>query len=325
MTTAPPRAEPAGSKGGAGAGSTGPVGTGSGGDFGTTEFILYALTVATWSTSWIAISLQVGPVPIWQSVLYRFAIAAVVMLIWVALSRRQMRFPLSLHPRLMLMGALMFSMNFALFYLAAQWLTSGLLAVVFSLVTVLNPINAAIVLRDRIEPRVLLGAAIGICGIALIFWPEVARPGSGVLALYGLAAAAAGAMCFSLGNIVASGVHRRGYPVVSTNAWGMVYGVVLLGLIVVAIGDPLTFDPRLPYVSALLVLSTVSTVVPMASYLTLMRRIGPGRAGYATVMFPIGALVISWGFEGYEWTWMALVGLALALAGNLFVLGKARR
>jgi len=315
LTTAPPRAAPAGGSGGTGAGS---------GAFGTTEFILYALTVATWSTSWIAIKLQVGPVPVWQSVLYRFSIAAVIMLVWVALSRRQMRFPLSLHPRLMLMGALMFSMNFALFYVAARWLTSGLLAVVFSLVTVLNPINAAVVLRDRVEPRVLLGAVIGITGIALIFWPEVARPGSGVLALYGLASAGVGAICFSLGNIVASGVHRRGYPVISTNAWSMVYGVILLALIVAAIGDPPTFDPRTPYVVSLLALATVSTVVPLASYLTLMRRIGPGRAGYATVMFPIGALVISWLFEGYEWTWMALVGLALALAGNLFVLGKPR-
>ena len=62
----------------------------------------------------------------------------------------------------------------------------------------------------------------------------------------------------------------------------------------------------------------------MASYLTLVRRIGPGRAGYATVMFPIGALAISWAFEGYEWTVVALAGLALALLGNIFVLGKPR-
>ncbi|MCT8970369.1 DMT family transporter [Microbaculum marinisediminis] len=294
------------------------------GTFGTTEFVLYALTVVTWSTSWILIKFQVGPVSIWQSVLYRFSIAVVVMFAWVVLSGRRIRFPAALHPRLMLMGALMFSMNFALFYLAAQWLTSGLLAVVFSVVTILNPINAAIVLRDRLEPRVLVGALIGVTGIALIFWPEVNRPETGNTALFGLAAAGAGAMCFSLGNMVASGVHRRGYPVISANAWASLYGVVLLAGIVAGIGAPLKFDPDPSYVVPLVLLATVSTVVPMASYLTLMRRIGPGRAGYATVMFPIGALVISWLFEGYEWTMVALAGLALALLGNLFVLRKPR-
>lgn len=294
------------------------------GDFGWAELSLYVLTVFSWSTSWFAIKMQIGPVPVLESVLYRFMIAAVAMVAWVLLSGRQVRFAARLHIRFALMGALMFSTNFALFYVAAQWLTSGLLAVVFSLVTVLNPLNAAIVLRDRLEPRVLIGALIGVTGIALIFWPEVSRPETGPSALLGLGLAGLGAMCFSLGNMVASTVHRRGYPVVSANAWANLYGVVVLAAIVAGIGEPLAFDTRPFYVVPLLLLATVSTVVPMASFLTLMRRIGPGRAGYATVMFPIGALAISWVFEGYEWTGVALTGLALALLGNLFVLGKPR-
>lgn len=294
------------------------------GTFGWPEFSLYTLTVFSWSTSWIAIKMQIGPVPVWQSVLYRFLIAAAVMFAWVVLSGRKIRFPARLHIRFALMGMLMFSTNFVLFYVAAQWLTSGLLAVLFSLVTVMNPISAAVFLRERIEPRVLLGAAIGVCGIALIFGPEVGRSEGGMAALAGLACAAVGTLCFSLGNIVASTVYRDGHPVISSNAWGMLYGVVVLAAAVAVAGEPLTFDTRAPYVLALISLATLATVIPMASYLTLMRRIGPGRAGYAAVMFPIGALVISWLFEGYEWRWTALVGLCLALAGNMFVLGRPR-
>ncbi len=295
------------------------------GRFGTTELTLYALTVLTWSSSWLAMKFQVGTVPIFQSVLYRFAIAALIMVAWVLLTRRNWRFPLWLHARFALMGVLMFSLNFVLFYGAAQWLTSGLLAVVFSLVTILNPLNAAILLRDRIEPRVLIGAAFGIGGIALIFWPEVSAAENGRLILMGLGLAVSGALSFSLGNIVASGVHRHGLPVISVNAWGIFYGVVFLATVVTLTGAPLQFDTGPVYVWSMLFLATASTVIPMASYLTLMRRIGPGRAGYATVMFPIGALAISWGFEGYQWTWPALAGLALALVGNLFVLRQPPR
>jgi drug/metabolite transporter (DMT)-like permease len=105
----------------------------------------------------------------------------------------------------------------------------------------------------------------------------------------------------------------------------MIYGVGVLAAVVAAVGDPPVFDTSTSYVVSLVWLATVATVVPMWSYLTLMRRIGPGRAGYATVMFPIGALVISWLFEGYEWNWMAIAGLGLAIVGNLFVLGRMRR
>lgn len=291
-------------------------------DFGATELGLYVLTIAVWSTSWIAMKFQLGVVEIVVSVFYRFAIAAAIMVVWVWLSRRRARFSLRLHVRFAAMGLLMFSTNFALFMVAAQWVTTGLLAVVFSLVTILNPINAAIFLRQPLVPRVLVAAAIGVAGIGLIFWPEIEHAGSEVAT--GLVLAIVGAVCFSLGNIVAVSAQREGHPVVSCNAWGIVYGAAFLGLFAVLTGMPFDFDPRAPYVVSLLGMAVLSTVVAFAAYLTLMRRIGPGRAGYATVMFPIGALAISWAFEGYQWTVLAVVGLSLALAGNLLVLRGSR-
>ncbi len=289
---------------------------------GTPELGLYALTIVVWSTSWIAMKFQLGVVDVSVSVFYRFAIAAAIMLAWVWLSGRAMRFPLRLHARLALMGVLMFSTNFLLFLTATQWVTTGLLAVVFSLVTVLNPINAALLLGTPLESRVLLGAGAGVTGIALIFWPEIAGAGSDVVT--GLALAIIGAMCFSLGNITAVTVQRQGHPVVSSNAWGMVYGAAFMALFAIVSGAPFVFDPRPSYAISLGSLAVFSTVVAFASYLTLMRRIGPGRAGYATVMFPIGALAISWAFEGFEWTALSLAGLLLALAGNLLVLRGGR-
>ena len=59
-----------------------------------------------------------------------------------------------------------------------------------------------------------------------------------------------------------------------------------------------------------------------ACYLTLLRRIGAARAGYATVLFPIVALAISTLFEGYAWTALAVRGVALALLGNVVVLTR---
>ncbi|EPN68465.1 membrane protein, partial [Pseudomonas syringae pv. actinidiae ICMP 19096] len=53
-------------------------------------------------------------------------------------------------------------------------------------------------------------------------------------------------------------------------------------------------------------------------------RMGPERAAYCTVLFPIVALNISTWVEGYQWTLAALLGLVLVMAGNVLVFRKAR-
>ena len=63
-------------------------------------------------------------------------------------------------------------------------------------------------------------------------------------------------------------------------------------------------------------------MIAFACYLTLLRRIGAARAGYATVLFPIVALAISTVAEGYRWTAPAILGAALALLGNVLVLRR---
>lgn len=68
----------------------------------------------------------------------------------------------------------------------------------------------------------------------------------------------------------------------------------------------------------------ISTVLAFAAYLTLLGRIGAARAGYATVIFPIFALVVSTFLEGYEWTGFALAGLVFVAAGNVIVIRGAR-
>ena len=75
----------------------------------------------------------------------------------------------------------------------------------------------------------------------------------------------------------------------------------------------------------LLWLALFSSVAAFAAYLTLLGRIGAGRAGYLTVLFPVVALALSTVLEGYRWTLPAVVGLGLVLAGNALVIRSARR
>jgi drug/metabolite transporter (DMT)-like permease len=309
---------------------TAPVASSSAGGAGTFarltpfDLALYAMTVFAWSTSWIALKMQVGVVAPEVSVAWRFLLASAVMMAWVAVSRRPMRFPLRDHLRFAAMGALIFSTNFYLFYLGGQYLASGLLSVVFSLASVFNLVLGALVLGQRIDARVATGALVGFAGIGLVFWPEIAGTVFDHDALVGLALCTAGTLFFCSGNMLSSANQRRGLPVVSVNAWGMLYGAMIMVAVGLINGSTFTVEWTLPYLGGLVWLSVVSSVLAFASYLTLLGRIGAARAGYATVIFPVFALGISTVFEGYVWTAAAIVGLVAVMVGNLIVLTRRR-
>ena len=57
-----------------------------------TTALLYPLTVLIWGTTWIALKLQLGEVPIAWSIAWRFWLAAALLLLWLAW-RRQWRLP----------------------------------------------------------------------------------------------------------------------------------------------------------------------------------------------------------------------------------------
>lgn len=285
---------------------------------------LYATVVFSWGVSWIALKAQLGVVAPEVSLLWRFAIAAAIMLAWVAARRERMRWPATLHLRFAAAGALMFSLNFLMFYYGGMTIPSGLLAVVFSLASITNLVLGALVLKQPLEGRVALGGAIGVAGVALLYWPQIAGAGLDLAAAAGLGLCLLGTLFFSLGNIASASLHGRGVPLLAANAWSMVYGAGVLLALSLLRGQDFRVEWTWPYLGGLVFLAVVSSVVAFASYVTLLRRIGPARAGYATVLFPIVALAVSTAVEGYVWTLPAILGAGLALAGNVVVLARRR-
>jgi drug/metabolite transporter (DMT)-like permease len=282
---------------------------------------LYAVTVFVWGTSWIALKAQLGEVSPEVSTLWRFLLAAPLMWLWALARGDTLAYPAADHRRFAAAGALMFSSNFVLFLYGGQYLPSGLLAVVFSLVSILNLLLGAAFLGQPIMPRVAVGGVLGAAGIALLYSPQIAG-GFERGALLGLAFCLAGTLSFCAGNLVSTAIQRRGVPLLAATAWGMTYGVVALAAIVLVRGQPLAVEWTPRYLGATLYLALFASVVAFASYLTLLRRIGAARAGYATVLFPIVALAVSTLVEGYRWTLAAILGAALALAGNVLVLRR---
>ncbi len=281
-----------------------------------TNYLLFSSTVLIWGTTWIAIALQIGPVPVLVSVFYRFAAAALILVGALILTRQMKVPPLRQQPFILAQALCLFCCNFLCFYYAAAYVPSGLLSVVFSLATIFNAVNARIFFGDRVSPRTLLAAMLGATGLMLLFGRDIFvafNPES----WKGIGLSALGTMFFSLGNMASRRNSAAGISPVTANAWGMSYGAATLLSLVLLTATPMVAPPDITYLGALLYLSVIGSVVGFTTYLMLVSRIGSQKAAYATVLFPVVALTLSSIYEDYHWTAIGVAGLLLTLAGNV--------
>jgi len=293
-------------------------------DFRFTLFdaLLYAAIVFAWSTSWYPLKLQIGAIAPEVSLVWRFVLAGSAMFLFLLAKGHKIRFQLKDHARFALMGTLIFSTNFLLFYYASEGVASGLLSVIFSTASIISLVLATLLFNERLEMRVVFGAALGICGIALLFLPEITGTTLTGTVLRSILLGLCGTCCFCLGSLLSASNQRRGLPLVSTTAWGMFYGTLWLGAIALIRGQTFAIEWTPSYIGSLLWLVGSSTLLAFAAYLTLVGRIGAARAGYATVLFPIFALMISTLIEGYQWSLFSLIGFLLVIGGNYYVLSR---
>jgi len=175
-----------------------------------------------------------------------------------------------------------------------------------------------------LKPRVVAGSGLGLTGIALVFCPELTAFDLSRTGTLGLLLTLAGTLFAAFGMMTSGRNQKLGLPVRQTNAWGMIYRTGFLFLLSMESGVAFNFDPAPLYVGSLLFLAVFSTVIGFTCYLTRLGRIGPDRAAYASVLFPLVALALSTLFEGFQWTPLAAAGVALVLGGNALVLTKTQ-
>src|SRR5690348_11200014 len=268
--------------------------------------------------------LQTGVVSEAVVTAYRFLLAAAILIAFCIATRRRLKFGLRDHLFMAVQGTCLFSLNYILFYMAAQDMPSGLMAVCFSTVLLMNIGNGALFFRTPVEPRVLLGALLGLAGLALVFWPEVATFGLHGKPVIGLALSLVATYFASLGSMVTVRHKHAGVPLVESNAMGMAYGAICSLIVAAVMQARFIYDPRPVFSIALVYLAVVASIVGFGCYLTLIRRIGADRAAYTTVLFPIVALGVSTWLEDYRWTRLAVLGVALVLLGNVIVLMRRK-
>ncbi len=283
---------------------------------------LFIATGVIWGSTWLAITGQLGVVSPAVSVTYRFAIAAAILLAWCAQRGIPLRFPWRVHVAMAGQGACLFSLNYLSIYVAEQYVSSGLVAILFSLLAFLNVFGARLLFGVHLTGRTVLAALLGIGGVTLMFLPEFGMMDGHPEVIRGIAFGVFGTLFACGGNMVAIHNQRAEVPVWSGAAWGMAYGTVISAFAGMVMGVEWAFDTRPVYIVSLLYLSVFGTVAAFLCYLTLLKREGAGLASYVNVITPVVALLLSTLFEGYQWTGIAALGAVLALSGNALAMRR---
>jgi drug/metabolite transporter (DMT)-like permease len=282
--------------------------------------LLYIVTVLIWGTTWFAIEFQLGEVAIEVSLIYRFALAAALILIFSKLKGLPLSFSWRQHFSMAFLGLFNFCINYAALYEAQNYLSSAMTSIGFSLLLLLNIVNTRIFFGKKIPLKTYIGAFIGISGIVVLFWPEVLKYQQGGGSLVGLFYVLAGTLCASLGNMISVSNSNKDYPVLQSSGWGMLYGTLFLVAYALFNQVEFSFSTKPEYLISLVYLSVFGTVIAFYSYFLLLKNIGPEKASYSIVLFPVVAVIISSIFEGFIWTNFTIAGFLLVAGGNLLVL-----
>lgn len=284
--------------------------------------ILFSVASLIWGSTWLVIKFQLGVVDPLISVVYRFLLASIILLIFSRLFNLNLRYKAKEHFFMALQGFLLFGITYWFIYLAELSLPSGLVAVVFSTIIFFNILNGALFLKSAIRLKIVIGAFIGFIGMGLVFRQELLT--FNLSSDYSLAflLAITGAFIASLGNITSAYNQKNKMPVIQTNAFGMLYGAIFMLIISLIMGKPFDFEVSFAYISSLLYLAVFGSIVAFGCYLTLIGKIGADKTSYVTLVVPVIALLLSTIFEGYGWSVYALAGVFFILVGNILILRK---
>lgn len=281
------------------------------------SWILFLVPVLIWSTTFYAITLQLGSVTTpTYAVALRFGAAAVLLFAWLRIRNEPVRLARSVHVWALASGLTSYGISYVLTYVAEESIPSGLVAIAYTLMVFLTPALARIAYGTPVTRRTWVGGSLGIIGVVLCFLPDLLGKVTPTSAfVWGMTAMVIAAFTSSVGAVCSIRLNKMQIPVVTYTAWAMAYGAVGTALFGALSGQSFALDDRMSFWVAFAYLTLAGTLAAFLCYLTLLKHEGSARAMYISVLSPIGAVIVSMLWEGLRPQALTWAGIVVSLAG----------
>jgi len=234
-----------------------------------------AILYAVWGSTYLGIAIAVETMPPFLMAAFRFALAGLLLLVWVAVRRRGDLVRPTRRELLdtTIVGALLLGGGMGLVAWGEQTIPSGITALLIAMMPVWVAVLGRVVLRERLPWLAGIGIVVGFVGVAILAGPT-AFGATGALDAAGLAAIIVSPIAWSVGSLYAT---RRAvlprHPLVATGAQ-MLAGSAVLALMSIAAGEPGRFDPAAVSTesfAAFLYLTVIGSVLAFTTYGWMLR------------------------------------------------------
>lgn len=212
------------------------------------------------------------------------------------------------------LGVLNVGAFFLLVHLAAQLLPTSVAAVVMAAAPVVMMLLAWALVAERPGVTRLASAGLGIVGVAVMLLGA-----AGALSPAGIGASVAAMVMSSLGFVLAKRWASGGVDVLSSTAWQLVAGGLLVLPFAVVVGGPppaLTADTLVGFGYV----SLIATALAFVCWFGGLRRLTAGQVGLVGLLNPVTGVLLGTALAGETLTLRQLIGIALVLAA--VVLGQ---
>jgi drug/metabolite transporter (DMT)-like permease len=214
-------------------------------------------------------------------------------------------------PRLIVLSVLWVGIPFTLFPIAQQHVNSAVAGMLNGAVPVFTAVVASVLLRRLPRGAQLIGLIVGFAGVALM---SLSSGAEGSAQAFGVALLLIASLCYGLSINIATPLSQRygSLPV-------MARMLALATVWTAPLGFRDLLDSRFDAGSllAVLVLGAVGTGVAFVVMGALAGRVGSTRSSFITYLIPVIALALGVVFRDDRVTVLALVGVALVIAGAL--------
>jgi drug/metabolite transporter (DMT)-like permease len=282
--------------------------------------LVWWITCLLWSSVWLCIKIGVGDVPPATFASVRLVIALLVLLPMLALRRE----PLPRAPRDWLLiagtGVLLLGLNYAFLYWGAQYITSGLSALLQAATPAFGLAFAHLLSADERFTRWQIGGlAVGVAGVGVIFADQLQVTPA---AFRGCLAVTASALCVALGYVVVKKHGARLQPIELITGQMLVGLVPLLAVALAREGNPLAARWTTPAIAAVLYLALAGSVTAFWLNYWLLKRIGATKVLVMSIVEPPIAVVLGAIVLGEAIPSGALLGGACILASTWMVFAR---
>lgn len=287
--------------------------------------VVWIVTCLIWSTVWLFIKLGLRDLPPVSFAGIRLLVAVTILLPVIAVRR----IPLPRGARdlrmIAMTGLLLLGLNYGLVFWGAQFISSGLTAVLQAATPAFGLAFTSYFLpNERITALKLCALLIGIAGVAVIFSNQLQI--AGWLAFVGCAAVIGGALCVAFSYVIIKAYGGHLHPIV------LAAGQMLCGLVPLLIfglakeGNPLEFRWTYTATFSLLYLALAGSIAAFGLNYWLLQRIDATKILLMSIVEPPLAMLLGVLVLGETLTGRALWGGGcILLSVGLILSGSGAR